>query len=391
MADKVNKIVITTGDPNGIGAEITIKALEKLNLPPNKVAIISNRRVLEFYAAKQLGSYAAKSSQAPSPDGEGWDGVISTNISKISQDQLTDKNLSTFQPFNPSTINSHTSIPPYFYTSSYELIEIPYDAEIEPGKVTKEAGEFSFQSVKKACEIGAKAIVTAPVAKNAMHLAGHYFNGQTEILQKYLAHDNQLAEMLFVAGNFRVLLLTRHVPLKEVNLTKEMVVEKITNLKEFFVTHLGILEPKFALCGFNPHSGEDGILGREEIEILQPAVDELRAKGINITNPMPADTLFVGAAREYLNSSGKWKVENGKLNNFQLSTFNFQLTYDCYIANYHDQGLIPIKTVAGDKTVNMTIGLDIIRTSPGHGTAFDIAGKNIADETGMIEAIKTVL
>ena len=207
-----------------------------------------------------------------------------------------------------------------------------------------------------------KAIVTAPVAKNAMHLAGHNFNGQTEILQKYLAHDNQLAEMLFVAGDFRVLLLTRHVALKEISLTKDLVIEKISNLKDFFVNKLNIKNPKFALCGFNPHSGEDGILGREEIEILQPAVDELRQRGINITNPLPADTLFVNA-----------------------------LNYDCVIANYHDQGLIPIKTVAGNKTVNMTIGLDVIRTSPGHGTAFDIAGKNIADETGMIEAIKAVL
>ena len=245
---------------------------------------------------------------------------------------------------------------------NYDIIEIPYEAEIEPGKVTKEAGEFSFQSVKLACEIGAKAIVTAPVAKNALYLAGHRFNGQTEILQKYLAHNNQLAEMLFVAGKFRVLLLTRHVALKDINLTKEMVVEKITNLKDFFVTHLNISKPEFALCAFNPHAGEDGILGHEEIDILIPAVEELRAYGINITNPLPADTLFIKA-----------------------------LDYDCCIANYHDQGLIPIKTVAGDKTVNMTIGLDIIRTSPGHGTAFDIAGKNVADETGMIEAIKAVL
>lgn len=217
-------------------------------------------------------------------------------------------------------------------------------------------------SVKKACETDAKAIVTAPVAKNALYLAGHRFNGQTEILQKYLAHNNQLAEMLFVAGKFRVLLLTRHVALKDINLTKEMVVEKITNLRDFFVTHLNISKPEFALCAFNPHAGEDGILGHEEIDILIPAVEELRANGINITNPLPADTLFIKA-----------------------------LDYDCCIANYHDQGLIPIKTVAGDKTVNMTIGLDIIRTSPGHGTAFDIAGKNVADETGMIEAIKAVL
>lgn len=295
----MSKIAITTGDPNGIGAEITIKALNTLNLPVEKVLLISNRKVLDFYG-------------------------------KLNSD--------------------------------YEILEIPYDAEIEPGKVTKAAGEFSFLSVKKACEINAKAIVTAPVAKNALHLAGYNFNGQTEILQKFLAHDNQLAEMLFVAGKFRVLLLTRHVALKDIVLTKDMVIEKILNLKDFFVKHFGIYEPEFALCGFNPHAGEDGILGREEIDILIPAVVELRKKGVNITNPLPADTLFIKA-----------------------------MNYDCCIANYHDQGLIPIKTVAGDKTVNMTIGLDIIRTSPGHGTAFDIAGKNVADETGMISAIKEIL
>lgn len=296
---RMSKIAVTTGDPNGIGAEITIKALNKLDLPEDKIVIISNKKIIDFY------------------------GKLNRN---------------------------------------YDIIEIPYEAEIEPGKVTKEAGEFSFLSVKKACETDAKAIVTAPVAKNALYLAGHRFNGQTEILQKYLAHNNQLAEMLFVAGKFRVLLLTRHVALKDINLTKEMVVEKITNLKDFFVTHLNISKPEFALCAFNPHAGEDGILGHEEIDILIPAVEELRANGINITNPLPADTLFIKA-----------------------------LDYDCCIANYHDQGLIPIKTVAGDKTVNMTIGLDIIRTSPGHGTAFDIAGKNVADETGMVEAIKAVL
>ena len=296
-----DKILITTGDPNGIGAEITVKALNKLDLPVSDAAIVSNKAVIDFYG-------------------------------KLNKD--------------------------------YEIIEIPYEKnDILPGKVTAQAGEFSFQALKKACELKGRAIVTAPVAKNALHLAGHNFNGQTEILQKYLAHDGQLAEMLFVAGNFRVLLLTRHCALKDVKLTKDMVIEKVTNLREFFVEKLGIKEPKFALCGFNPHSGEDGILGTEEIEILRPAVEILRGRGIDITDPLPADTLFVNY---------------------------FKDSYDCYIANYHDQGLIPIKTVAGSKTVNMTIGLDVIRTSPGHGTAFDIAGKNLADETGMVEALKAV-
>lgn len=308
MSNYTNKIAITTGDPNGIGAEITIKALNQLDLPEDKIILISNKKVLDFY------------------------GKLNKN---------------------------------------YEIIEIPYDENICPGKITKEAGEFSFKSLKKVCELKPKAIVTAPVAKNALHLAGHIYNGQTEVLQKYLAHDNQLAEMLFVARNFRVLLLTRHCALKEINLTKDIVITKIKNLVKTFEKHFRIKNPKFALCGFNPHAGEDGILGREELDILIPAVEELQKQGINITKPLPADTLFVKAAKYYFN--------------------NQKDEYDCYIANYHDQGLIPIKTVAGEKTVNTTIGLDIIRTSPGHGTAFDIAGKNIASPDSMIEAIKEVL
>ncbi len=302
------KIAITTGDPNGIGAEITIKALNKFDLPEDKIVLVSNKKIIDFY------------------------GRLKRN---------------------------------------YEIVAVPYEDEIRAGKVTKEAGEFSFQALKKVCEMKPKAIVTAPVAKNALHLAGHIFNGQTEVLQKFLSHDGQLAKMLFVARDFRVLLLTRHCALKEINITKELVEEKVLNLQKFFRTHFGINNPKFALCGFNPHSGEDGILGREEIEILIPAVKNLRAQEVNITEPLPADTLFVKAGRAFFNRQ--------------------RCPYDCYIANYHDQGLIPIKTVAGDETVNMTIGLDIIRTSPGHGTAFDIAGKNIADEAGMISAIKAVL
>ena len=304
------KIAITTGDINGIGAEITIKALNKLELPPENVVIISNTKVIDFY------------------------GKLNHN---------------------------------------YEIIEIPLTGEIEPGKLTEQSGEFCFQSLKKACEISPKAIVTAPVAKKALHMAGHIFNGQTEVLEHFLAHDNQHAEMLFVAKNFRVLLLTRHIAIQDVHINKSLIINKIKDLNTFFVEQLNISTPKFAMCGFNPHAGEDGILGREEIDIIIPAIEELNKNGINITKPLPADTLFVNAAKEYLSG-----ISNNK-------------HYDCYIANYHDQGLIPIKTVAGAQTVNMTIGLDVIRTSPGHGTAFDIAGKNIADETGMISAIKEIL
>lgn len=303
------KIAITTGDVNGIGAEITIKALNRLNLPKENILLISNSNILNFYG-------------------------------KLARE--------------------------------YQIVEIPFDKKnILPGKLTTQSGEFSFQALKKVCEMAKNkeidAIVTAPVAKEALYLAGHKFNGQTEVLQKFLAHDKQKAEMLFVANDFRVLLLTRHLALKEIELDKDEIIEKISNLDKFFKTKLSIPSPKFALCAFNPHAGEHGILGSEEIEILNPAVAILNKKNIDITKPLPADTLFGQGVQSYLSS--------------------IKVPYDCYIACYHDQGLIPIKSVASDKTVNMTIGLDIIRTSPCHGTAFDIAGKGIADENSMIEAI----
>ena len=317
----MDKIAILTGDPNGIGAEITLKALNILNLQKDKVVLISNREVLNYY----------------------------NNIAGI----------------------SNVGRRCYADINNYEIIEIPYKkSDICPGQVTAQAGEFSFQALKKVCELKPRAIVTAPVAKNALHLAGHNFNGQTEVLQKYLSHDGQLAEMLFVANNFRVLLLTRHCALKDINLTKEIVIKKIKNLVKTFETVFKIENPKFALCGFNPHAG-DGILGKEEIDILIPAVDYLRNEGIDITYPKPSDTLFINAGKSYANGEKDY--------------------YDCYIACYHDQGLIPIKTVAGEKTVNTTIGLDVIRTSPGHGTAFDIAGKDAASPNSMVEAIKLAI
>lgn len=305
-----NKIAITTGDPNGIGAEITIKALNLLNIPPRDIVIISNSKILNTY------------------------GSLNNN---------------------------------------YELLDIDYSAKIVPGEVSAEAGDFSYKLLEKACEIKPKFIVTAPTSKEAMNLAGHNFRGQTEVLEKFLAHDGQKAEMLFVSKDFRVLLLTRHCALKEVsnNLTKEIIIEKTERLRSYFQNKLFIKKPSFALCALNPHAGENGLIGEEEEKIIIPAIQAVRNRGINITNPLPADTLFIKAVQNYLKGE--------------------KSPYDCYIACYHDQGLIPIKSVASEKTVNMTIGLDIIRTSPSHGTAFDIAGKNIANPESMMEAIKYCL
>lgn len=306
------KIAITTGDVNGIGAEITIKALNLLGLPSDNIVLISNQKVLDFY------------------------GKLDEN---------------------------------------YQIVEIDYDGQIEVGKITAQSGDFSYRALEKACELvktgEIKAIVTAPVSKEAMQMAEHNFNGQTEVLEQFLAHDGQKAEMLFVAGDFRVLLLTRHVALKDVKLNKDEVINKIIELNTNLLRFARGKSLKFALCGLNPHAGENGILGSEEVDILIPAVEELRTKGIDITYPKPADTLFVEACKNYSNGQ--------------------KPPYDCYIACYHDQGLIPIKAVALEKCVNTTIGLDIVRTSPAHGTAFDIAGKSLANHYSMAEAIKAVL
>ena len=310
MNNYQNKIVITTGDPNGIGAEITIKALNLLNLPSKDIVLVSNSKILNSYV------------------------VLNNN---------------------------------------YEIVELDYPHKIVPGEVSEYAGDFAFRALKKACELKPKFIVTAPTSKEAMNLAGHAYEGQTEVLEHFLAHDGQKAEMLFVSKDFRVLLLTRHCALKDVSslITREIIIEKTERLRSFFQNKLMIKKPSFALCALNPHAGESGIIGKEEDEKILPAIEAVRKRGINITNPLPADTLFVKAVQNYIKAD--------------------KLPYDCYIACYHDQGLIPIKAIASEKTVNMTIGLDIIRTSPSHGTAFDIAGKNIANPESMIEAIKYCL
>ena len=306
------RIAITSGDFNGIGPEIIIKSLNKLKLSADNIVLIGSKALF--------------------PD--------------ISND--------------------------------FEIVEIPFNNEwINYGKETKEAGEFSYQCLLKACEMAnnrqINAIVTAPVSKNTLYMAGRNFSGQTEVIEKNLVKTSPLqkAEMLFVSDDFRILLLTRHLPLKDVKITKELLIDKVTRINNVLIHNFGINNPKIALCSLNPHAGENGILGKEEIEEFEPAVTTLRNTGIDVTFPMPADTLFAKAAKKFL---------NGEKQHF-----------DVYCACYHDQGLIPIKVLAMEKTVNMTVGLQVIRTSPAHGTAYDIAGKNSADESSMICAIKQAL
>ncbi len=309
----MKKIAITTGDPNSISPEIIIKALNKLDLPEKQVVIIGNTNVFEYYS----NNYGLK------------------------------------------------------LNKNYEIIEIPFEeVNIKPGKETKEAGDFAYQALVKACTLAkeglVKAIVTAPISKHSINLAGHHFDGQTEILEKNLAHSAQKAEMLFISDKLWVMLLTRHVAIKNVPelITKDLIIEKTQRLNNSLKNNFNIKTPKLALCALNPHAGEDGLFGDEEKKEYLPAIKELKASGINVEGPFPADALFA---------------------HFEEKDF------DCYIASYHDQGLIPVKLLGQSTSVNTTIGLDVIRTSPAHGTAFDIAGKIKADETSMISAIKIAL
>ena len=229
------------------------------------------------------------------------------------------------------------------------------------GKVSKITGDASFHAVKAAVEKTLAgeydALVTAPISKQAVNSAGHYYAGHTEMLKGWCGAEDVI--MMFLSDAMIIGLMTTHIALREVAdaLSIDLALRKIRLLHRELIEKFNIDSPAIALCGLNPHAGEEGMFGREEIEVLIPAAKTARSEGIQITAPLPADTLFKKAG-----------------------------DFDAIMAIYHDQGLIPVKLAAGG-AVNYTGGLPIIRTSPDHGTAFDIAGKNIADPNGMIIAI----
>jgi len=240
--------------------------------------------------------------------------------------------------------------------------------KIKPGAVDKIAGESSLFFIREAVQdaMGKKivAVVTAPISKESTHLAGSIYPGHTEMLKDLTDADN--AVMLFEGGPFKVALVTIHNALSEVPglITKEKVLSTICICDKDLREKYGIVEPRISVCGLNPHAGEAGAFGNEEINEIIPALEVAVSKGINVTGPLPADTLFYRAQR------GEW---------------------DLVLAMYHDQGLIPFKMLAFDTGVNVTLGLPVVRTSPDHGTAFDIAWKGIAKPTSMIEAIKAAV
>jgi 4-hydroxythreonine-4-phosphate dehydrogenase len=204
------------------------------------------------------------------------------------------------------------------------------------------------------------AIVTAPISKESLKMDGFKWPGHTEMLAE-LTNTKDFA-MMFYSDKLKLILVTIHTALRNVPdlIKKEKVLQTIILAKKA-CEMMGIENPKIAVAGLNPHAGEAGIFGDEEIKEIIPAVNEARASGISASGPYPADTLF-------------HKAYNGE--------------FDIIVCMYHDQGLIPLKMMAFDKAVNVTIGLPIIRTSPDHGTAYDIAWKGIANPSSMIEAIK---
>ena len=233
----------------------------------------------------------------------------------------------------------------------------------QPGVVSADAGRAAYEAVCRAVSDAmaghVEAIATAPISKLAFARAGLPWKGHTELLSHLTG--SRRAAMMFWSDPLKVVLASIHVPLAEVPrlLTRDLL-DEIIALAAAELPRFAIPRPRLALAGLNPHAGEAGVLGDEELRVLRPAVEFARSRGIAIQGPLPGDTVFVRASRG---------------------------EFDAVIACYHDQGLIPVKLLAFGRAVNVTLGLPIVRTSVDHGTAFDIAGRGTADASSMIEAV----
>ena len=239
----------------------------------------------------------------------------------------------------------------------------PADATFTPGELSADAGGAAYDAIVRAVadarsgEIAA--IATAPINKEAFRLAGLPWSGHTDLLA-HLTGARDVA-MMFHSDELRVVLATVHVALADVPRTlTASLMERTIALTARELPRFDKVAPRIAVAGLNPHASEHGLFGREEAEVITPAVEACRKRGIDVSGPFPADTVFVRARRG---------------------------EFDVVVACYHDQGLIPVKLVAFGKAVNVTLGLPIVRTSVDHGTAFDIAGKGVADPESMIAAV----
>lgn len=316
-------IAVTMGDPAGIGPEIIVKALQSPILKDIHAVVIGSADLLK--KQQQLGII---------------DNLTINVIENVQEAQ-----------FDANTLN---------------IIDVPMlDIDnLQPGKVQPQAGELAYQCVKKATELAMNhdvaAIATAPLNKEALHSAGHMYPGHTELLAK-LTHSSDYAMVLYT-DKLKVIHVTTHVSLRRFldNLNSQRI-ETVIQIAYDFLQRVGLEQPRIAVAGVNPHAGENGLFGDEEINIVSPAIEKMRAQGMDISGPCPPDTVFLQA-------------HQGK--------------YDMVVAMYHDQGHIPLKLLGFYDGVNIAAGLPFIRTSADHGTAFDIAWKGIANPDSMIESIR---
>ncbi|MFH1898399.1 MAG: 4-hydroxythreonine-4-phosphate dehydrogenase PdxA [Candidatus Desantisbacteria bacterium] len=315
-------IGITLGDVCGIGPEVVIKAI---NLLQNEypLLIIGDAKAFKHFCAQWL---------------DGWN-ILSVDSPSSAR-------------FEPGILNI------------LDMKNINLD-HITQGKVCPEAGKAAVEYIKTAVGLALSgkisSIVTTPINKEAIHKAGFHYPGHTQLLAE-LTSTTEYA-MMFYSAKLKVILTTIHVSLRDVPgmITADGVLNIIQLADKSLRHDFGIFSPVIAVAGLNPHAGEDGAFGNEDITIIKPAVEMAVCKGINAIGPYPPDTVFLQAIK-------------GKC--------------DLVVAMYHDQGLIPLKLLAFDSAVNVTVGLPIIRTSPDHGTAFDIAGKGVANPQSMVEAIR---
>ena len=244
------------------------------------------------------------------------------------------------------------------------LYGAPAGDRFEPGKLSAEAGRAAYRAIVDAVADAIRGdvagIATAPINKEALRLTGLPWNGHTDLLAHLTGGASRVA-MMFYSDELRVVLATIHVPLADVpRLLTQSLMEQTIDLTAAELPRFDKVPPRIAVAGLNPHAGEHGLFGREEETVIAPAIACCRARGIDVSGPFPADTVFVRARKR---------------------------EFDVVVACYHDQGLIPVKLAAFGRAVNVTLGLSIIRTSVDHGTAFDIAGKGVADAGSMIEAV----
>ncbi|MFM7471791.1 MAG: 4-hydroxythreonine-4-phosphate dehydrogenase PdxA [Nodosilinea sp.] len=285
---------------------------------------------------------------------------------------------------NLDWLSSHQEDPFQPGSNTLRWFEVPPPLplpRLTPGLGHRVTGAASFsylnQAIAQTLAGNFDAIVTGPIAKSAWHAAGHSYPGQTELLAEK-AGIRRFA-MGFVARSphtnwvLRTILATTHIPLNQVSrtLTPELLTEKLQLLIHSLERDFGLTQPRIAVAGLNPHSGEGGQLGREEKDLIMPWLEQQRQRytQAQIDGPVPADTLWVSPGQAWFGHPAQVQA------------------HDAYLALYHDQGLIPVKLMAFDRAVNFTLGLPFIRTSPDHGTAFNIAGQGIADPSSLVSAL----